>query len=64
MTQAPDPVQAPLHCPKFQPLVALAVKVTCVPGAKLALHVPGQSMPAGELVTVPPGLPITETARA
>jgi hypothetical protein len=28
---------------------------------KLALQVDPQSIPAGELVTVPPGLPMTET---
>jgi hypothetical protein len=42
---------------KAQPLAGVADNVTCVPGAKLALHVVGQLIPAGELATVP--LPVT-----
>jgi phage tail protein X len=34
-------------------LAAVAVSVTCVFCAKLALHVEGQLIPAGLLVTVP-----------
>ena len=54
------------HPPPFQPkkpqLVAgLAVNVTCAPGLKFALHVEPQLIPDGELVTAPPGLPISET---
>jgi hypothetical protein len=53
------PLQAPLQPLNFQPLAAVAVRVTWVPGAKLALQVDGQLMPEGELVTVP--LPVTLT---
>ncbi len=60
--QLPDPVQAPLQPPKFQPL-GVAVSVTGVPIAKLALQVEPQLIPDGELVTRPPGLPMIETDR-
>ena len=60
-TQPPDPAQAPLQPPKFQPLAGLSVSITLVPAAKLALQVPGQLIPAGELVTLPG--PFSETDR-
>jgi hypothetical protein len=60
--QLPVPVQAPpLHPAKVEPVAALAVSVTLVPPPKLALHVPGQLMPAGVLVTVPEPVPATLT---
>jgi hypothetical protein len=51
-------VAVPEHPPPDQPAnsepdAAAAVRVTCVPEAKLAEHVLPQSIPAGELVTVP-----------
>ena len=53
------PPQAPLQPLNFQPLAGVAVRVTCVPGAKFAPQLDGQLMPDGELVTVP--LPVTLT---
>lgn len=38
---------------KALPLPGVSLSVSCVPCAKLAVHVPGQLMPAGLLVTVP-----------
>src|SRR5690348_5670562 len=54
------PEQAPLQPPN-PPVVTVAVKVTMLPLAKFALHVVGQLMPAGVLVTVPTPLPVTVT---
>ena len=51
------PVQAPDHPANVEPDVAVAVSVTDVPLAKLALHVLGQLMPAGLLITVPAPVP-------
>jgi hypothetical protein len=57
----------PLHAPpqpaRPQAKAVPAVKVTWVPGAKLALQVEPQSIPEGELVTLPPGLPIIDADR-
>ena len=61
IVQLPVPVQAPLHPAKVEPAAALTVRVTLVPPAKVALHVPGQLMPAGVLVTVPEPVPATLT---
>jgi hypothetical protein len=58
-TQPPVPLHAPPQPVNVAPLMALAVNVTCVPGAKLAPQLPGQSMAAGELVTRP--LPVSLT---
>jgi len=61
-----DPV--PEHPPPFQPLkvepaAGVAVSVTAVPLVKLAEQVAPQSMPAGELVTVPLPVPAGVTVR-
>ena len=58
----------PLHAPP-QPdnphaVAGVAESVTSVPALKLALQVDPQSIPAGELVTLPPGLPMAETESA
>jgi hypothetical protein len=47
------PVQAPDQPLKDEPVIAVAVKVTLVFTLKLALQELPQSMPAGELLTVP-----------
>jgi hypothetical protein len=57
--QVPVPLHAPPQPLKVQLLAGAAVSVTGVPGAKLALQVVGQSIPPGELVTVP--LPVSLT---
>jgi hypothetical protein len=46
------PVQ-PVQAPKKYPVAGLAVSVTAVPAAKLAVQVPGQLIPVGALVIVP-----------
>jgi hypothetical protein len=38
----------------MKPLAGVSLRVTCVLGAKLALHVVPQLIPDGELATVPP----------
>lgn len=48
---------------KIEVEAALAPSVTCVPMAKLALHVPGQLIPGGVLVTVPVPVPVTATGK-
>jgi hypothetical protein len=55
--QAPVPVQAPDHPANVDPALAVGVSVTAVPLAKPALHVVGQLIPAGLLVTVPEPVP-------
>jgi hypothetical protein len=57
--QPPTPLHAPLQLPKISPEPGVAVSVTWVPLLKVVLHVDGQLIPAGELVTVP--LPVTLT---
>jgi len=62
--QVPAPVQpAPLQPPKVEPAAGAAVSVTAVPLVKLAEQVAPQSMPAGELVTVPLPVPAGLTVR-
>jgi hypothetical protein len=46
---------------KNPPLAATAVSLTIVPAAKAAVHVEGQEMPAGLLVTVPVEVPANLT---
>jgi hypothetical protein len=53
------PLQAPLKPPNVKPDAAVAVNVTDVPDAKLAVQAAGQLIPAGLLTTLP--LPVTET---
>jgi hypothetical protein len=57
--QGPEPVQAPDHPANTEPAVAVAVRATDVPVAKLTLQEAPHDRPAGELVTVP--LPEPET---
>src|SRR5689334_1950679 len=47
------PVQAPLQLSMAAPLPGAAVRVTLVPCLNVALHVEGQLIPLGELVTAP-----------
>ncbi len=62
--QGPVPVHPPpLQPVKVEPAAALAVSVTAVPLVKLAAQVAPQSMPAGELVTVPLPVPAGVTVR-
>ena len=42
------PVHAPENPANDEPVVAEAVKMTAVPGAKMAEHIPGQSIAAGK----------------
>ena len=55
--------EAPLHAPPNpvnpEPAPAVAVSVTDVPDAKLAVHVEGQLIPLGLLVTVPGPVTVT-----
>jgi len=56
------PVQPPPVKPaKVDPEFGVAVSVTAVPLAKLALHVVPQVIPAGELVTDPAPVPAAAT---
>lgn len=61
--QLPVPVHAPLQPPNVEPTPAVCARVTSVPLAKLAAHVPGQVTPAGVLVTVPLPDPAFVTVR-
>jgi hypothetical protein len=51
------PEQSPDQAAKVEVPSGAAVSVTEVPEGKLAVHVPPQSMPAGDDVTVPAPLP-------
>ena len=51
MQVASVPVQPPAQPTKVEPSAAAAVRVTAVPGSKLALHVCPQFMPDGLLLT-------------
>src|SRR5437764_8448591 len=57
----PVPLQAPLQPVKVEPAAAVAVSVTDVPEANAAEQVAPQSIPAGELVTVPEPVPALVT---
>jgi hypothetical protein len=56
--QVPVPVQAPDQPANVEPVLGVAVSVTDVPLAKLALHVDPQLMPEGLLVMVPVPAPL------
>lgn len=60
----PVPLQAPLQPANVEPAPAVAVSITLVPFLKFAEHVPGQSIPAGLLVTVPLPVPDKLTVNA
>jgi hypothetical protein len=51
------PLQLPAHPTKYEFVVAVALRVTCVPGLNLALHVCPQLIPSGSLVTLPLPVP-------
>jgi hypothetical protein len=55
------PAHTPVHPANVLLASAVAVNVTCVLFAKLVLHVPGQLIPLGLLVTLPVPTPISET---
>ena len=59
--QPPVPLQPPLQPPKRERRLAFAVRVTWVPTVKAEEQDDPQSIPAGELVTVPPPKPLFET---
>jgi hypothetical protein len=64
VTQAPVPLHPPpLQPTKVDPLAAAALSVTDEPLRKPALQAGPQSMPGGELVTVPLPVPVFETVR-
>jgi hypothetical protein len=56
------PVQPPAQPTKVDPSAAAAVRVTAVPGSKLAVHVCPQSTPDGLLLTLPLPVPLRVTA--
>jgi hypothetical protein len=58
-THGAVPLHVPVQPVNTAPADGVAVKVT-EPG-KIPLHAPGQLIPAGELVTVPGPLALTET---
>jgi hypothetical protein len=60
--QVPVPSHGPAPQPaNVDPFVGVAVRVTSVPLVKFAVHVDGQEIPAGELVTVPVPVPPSVT---
>ena len=61
--QAPVPLQAPPHPANVEPDAGAAVRVTAVPLLKFALHVLGQLIPLGLLVTFPLPVPARVTVK-
>ena len=59
-----DPLHAPLHAAKLEPVLGAAVKVTTCPDGKLAVQVAPQSTPAGAEETVPAPVPAFVTLSA
>jgi hypothetical protein len=57
------PEQAPLHPAKVDGGIGFAVRVTGVFAGKLSVQSKPQSMPGGELVTVPSPPPLLVTVR-
>ena len=55
--QVSMPVHRPDHPAKVVEFSGVAVNTTTVPLGKLAVQLPGQLIPDGELVTVPPPVP-------
>jgi hypothetical protein len=51
------PLQSPVHPLNDEFAPAVSVSITCIPLAKVALHVVPQLMPAGLLLIVPPPAP-------
>ena len=62
-TQLPVPLHAPPQPKKVAPDAGVAVSVTLLPEAKLALQVTPQEMPAGALATLPEPVPPLVTLR-
>ncbi len=64
VTQGPVPVQPPPVQPvKVEPVAGVAVRVTAVPSGNVAEQVVPQSIPPGELLTVPAPVPVLVTVR-
>jgi hypothetical protein len=59
--QGPVPLQGADQPAKYAPLPGAGVSVTVVPELNGAIHVEGQVMPAGALVTVPVEVPASFT---
>jgi hypothetical protein len=59
--QAPVPEQSPDQPVNREPEAGVALRVTEAPSSRLAVHVPPQLIPAGELVTVPVPAPAFAT---
>jgi hypothetical protein len=62
--QAPVPVQGALQPAKVEPEAAVAVRVTVVPEASVALQVEPQLMPPVDELTAPLPVPALVTVRA
>jgi len=60
-SQAPIPVHGPDHPAKVVPGSGAGVKTTAVPLGKVAVHFPGQSIPAGVLIILPCVVPMLST---
>ena len=61
IVHTPVPVQAPPHPVKVEPVPGVAVRVTVLPAAMVALQVLPQFTPAGDEVTVPAPVPALVT---
>ena len=63
MQVAPEAESQPLQPEKVEPVADVALKVTCVPLVKLALHMLPQLMAPSALLTRPEALPDLLTVR-